>query len=73
VVTVPLRLFATFVYPSLTLTYPSTRSWEALWVLPLYRVGEFSQYILPVALLALGCTLVIYLWRRWPSIIRAVA
>ena len=45
-VAVPVRLFVAYVYPLLALTYSSTRSWEALWVLPLYRIGEFPQYIL---------------------------
>ncbi|WP_227817374.1 hypothetical protein [Nitrogeniibacter aestuarii] len=73
IVTVPVRLFAAYVYPQLGLSFPSTRAWEALWVLPIYRVGEFPQYVLPIVLLTLGCAVVVGLWRRWPQIARAVA
>ncbi|MBI4995890.1 MAG: hypothetical protein HZC22_03135 [Rhodocyclales bacterium] len=73
IVTVPVRLFAAYVYPQLGLSFPSTRAWESLWVIPLYRIGEFPQYVFPVLLLALGCAVVVFLWRRWPQIARAVA
>lgn len=71
IVAVPVRLFATYVLPQLGLAFPSTRSWELLWFMPLYRIGEFPQYIFPVLLLALACTTVISLWRRWPLIVHA--
>jgi hypothetical protein len=73
IVTVPVRLFAAYLYPQLGLSFPSTRAWESIWVLPLYRIGEFPQYVFPVLLLALACTVVVFLWRRWPQIARAVA
>ncbi len=73
IVTVPIRLFVAYVYPQLGLSFPSTRAWESLWVIPLYRIGEFPQYVFPVLLLALGWAMVVFLWCRWPQIARALA
>ena len=72
VVAVPVRLFAVYAYPSLVAADNSRISWEP-WILPLDRLGEFPQYLLPIMLLVVACTVIVYVWRRWPAIANALA